>query len=433
MVKNYPLVFWFLMVLGLVVQTSEGFGAPIIRDVYIFSECEKMASIRVRNGVAPYTYVWKYDGNVIQIDENLGESEYSVIERAQAGDYILEVSDSAGNTYSETITFSGSTNFTLNIIHEENQQCEGETYGVVYGTIENGIPPFTINFFDESGSQVLTRVINDRNINLNGIPAGKYLVEVIDNTGCKELTDVEIEEVEPLVIEPAEGTGTFPETCVANGGVIFDARGFEGEVRFRIRRANGTYETGWLIAPSGEIRYDQLAAGDYVLEIIDQYRLEDCPEEIVFSIGNEILLEVIPSAGNISCYGETDGSITLTVNRLFMGFPSPPHEVEVDIIRPDGSTAVSGASINLGTTTGEGIFTGFGPGVHMIVVRHGGEDYPECTQTYQVTINSPDQPLAAAERATVAAVEDDDDGGCRTVLDHVIEVGGTEGRRSQPV
>lgn len=400
MVKSYPLVYWFFLVLGLVVQTSESLAAPIIRDVYTFSECEKMASIRVRNGVAPYTYVWKYGGNIIQIDADLGENDFSTMEQAQAGDYTLEVSDSAGNTYSEIITFSGSTNFILNILSEENQQCEGETYGVVYGTIENGIPPFTINFYDESNSQVLSRQINDRNLNLNGVPAGKYLVEVIDATGCKELTEVEIDEVEPLIIEPGEGTGSFPETCVANGGVIFDAAGFAGEVRFRIRRTNGTYETGWVTAPAGQIRYDQLTAGDYILEIIDDYRLQDCPEEVGFTIGNEILLEVVPDVSHISCYGETDGTISLTVNRLFMGFPYPPSEVEVDILRPDGSTAVSGATINLGATTGEGAFTGFGPGSHTIVVRHGGQHYPECTQTYQVTINSPNQPLTASVTTT---------------------------------
>jgi hypothetical protein len=44
--------------------------------------------------------------------------------------------------------------------------------------------------------------------------------------------------------------------------------------------------------------------GDYVLEIIDQYRLVDCPEELVFNIGNETLLAAIPSAEGVTCFGE---------------------------------------------------------------------------------------------------------------------------------
>ncbi len=399
--KLYPVsLFWIVFILAYFGQISNNYAAPIIRDVYIFSECEKSASMRVRNGVAPYTYVWSFGGNIIQTDSNLGESEFSTIEQAQAGDYTLEVFDSNGNTYSEVINFKGSTNFILNILYEEDQLCEGDSYGIVYGTIENGIPPFTINFYDESNTLVQTNIINNRNLDLSGVPAGKYLVEVIDATGCKELTDIEIEEIEPLVLAPGDGVGTFPETCIENGGITFDATGFEGTVQFRIRRSNGTYVTGWITAPAGEIRYNQLAAGDYVLEIIDRFRFEDCPAELVFNIGNETLLEVIPSSTGVTCFGESDGTISLQVNRLFMAFPFPPANILVDILRPDGTTAVSGQSIPIGATSGQGTFTGFGPGLHTIIVKHGGGDYPECTLTYQINVVAPPSPFTASITTT---------------------------------
>ena len=401
MKKFYAVSFaWAFLLLGLLSLINEATAAPIIRDVFIFSECEKRASIRVRNGVAPYTYVWSYGGNVIQTDSNLGESEFSTIEQAQAGDYTLFVTDSNGNTYSEIINFKGSTNFILNILYEEAQQCAGETFGIVYGTIENGIPPFTINFYDESDNLVRTNIISNRTIDLSGVPAGKYLVEVIDATGCKELTEIEIEEVEPLILNPAAGAGTFPETCIANGGVSFDASDFEGVVQFRIRRSNGTYVTGWITAPGGQIRYDQLPAGDYVLEITDRYRLPDCPEELVFNIGNEQLLNIVPSATGVVCHGETNGTIRLQVNRLFLAFPFPPNEVRVDIIRPNGTTAYSNQSISIGATNGERTFTGFGAGTHTIIVRHGGVNYPECTLTYTVNVPAPPAPLTASVTTT---------------------------------
>jgi hypothetical protein len=108
-------------------QNNESVAAPIIKDVFVFSECEKKAEIRVRNGVAPYTYVWSFGGEVIQTDAGLSESQFSTIEQAKAGDYTLFVTDNAGNTYTEVINFKGSTNFILNILYEENQACEGES------------------------------------------------------------------------------------------------------------------------------------------------------------------------------------------------------------------------------------------------------------------------------------------------------------------
>ena len=392
--KSYLL--WLVFFLSGIFQINESFAAPIIKDVFVFSECEKKAEIRVRNGVAPYTYVWSFGGEVIQTDAGLSESQFSIITQAQAGDYTLFVTDNAGNTYTEVINFKGSTNFILNILYAENQACQGETFGRVYGTIQNGIPPFTINFFDESNTLVRTNVISGRNLDLSGVPAGKYLVEVIDATGCKELTEIEIEEVEPLVLTPGAGVGTFPETCIENGGITFDASGFTGTVEFRIRRSDGTYVTGWLPAPGGQVRYDQLAAGDYVLEIIDQYRLVDCPDELVFNIGNETLLVAIPSAEGVTCFGDTDGTIKIDVNRLFMGFAFPPANVVVEIRRPDGTVAVTGQTISIGATSGTRTFTGFGPGVHTITVKHGGVNYPECTLDYTVNVPAPPSALTAS-------------------------------------
>ncbi|MCH6198981.1 gliding motility-associated C-terminal domain-containing protein [Aquiflexum sp. LQ15W] len=393
---------WVVYFLTTFVQISESLAAPIIRDVFVFSECEKRAQIRVRNGVAPYTYVWSFGGEIIQTDAALSESAFSTIEQAKAGDYTLTVTDNVGNTYSEVINFKGSTNFILNILYEESQACAGESFGIVYGTIENGIPPFTINFYDESNTIVQTNVISGRNIDLSGVPAGKYLVEVIDATGCKELTEIEIEEIEPLVLTPAAGVGTFPETCIENGGITFDATGFVGTVQFRIRRSDGTYVTGWLPAPGGQISYNQLAEGDYVLEIIDQFRLEDCPEELVFNIGNEILLEAIPTAEGVTCFGGTDGTIKIDINRLFMGFTFPPATATVTITRPNGSIAVNEESISIGATSGTRTFTDFGPGVHTITIKHGGADYPECTLNY--TINVPSPPTALTGSVTTNTV-----------------------------
>lgn len=396
--KNYQKILLitqiFICWLGLSLN-SYGQVAPIIRDIFIFSECEKSASIRVRGGVAPYTYVWTYNGNIIQVDANLGPTEFSTIERALPGDYYLEVTDSNGTVYTEVTTFKGSTSFTVNVFYEDVQSCGGGTTATVYGTIVNGIPRFTVNFYDESGNRVRTYNTRDREINLSNVPAGKYLVEVIDASGCKEYTEIEIEEVDPIVLPPAPDVTTFPETCESNGGIALDLIDFEGQVEFRIRRRRGNrnYVTDWIIAPDGKIRYDQLPAGDYVLEIKDRYR-GDCPAEIVFTIGRENLLDFRATATPISCVGDTNGTITLDVNRLVSNFAFPPNEVRVDLIGPNGNTIVSNFVIPVGANSGTHTFTGLPAGNYTIIVKHGGVNYPECSQTIRVTVAAP-QPFNA--------------------------------------
>jgi hypothetical protein len=380
---SYSQVFFFftqlMYFIGSTPSYGQGTSLPLARAELTILECEKIIRYRAMGGVPPYTYTWSYGGTVIKVDENIpfGATHYTSIDRALPGTYQVTVSDSNGNTFTDNVGVNGGTSFVLNVDYQEPFACEGETFANVYGEIIGGNPNFTINFYNESGGLELTRTIPNRILDLNDIPAGKYLVEVIDASGCVEVTEIEIVEVEPIVIDAVGGNvGTFPETCVENGGISFDATGFEGTVQFRIRRSNGTYATGWITAPSGQIRYDQLAAGDYVLEIIDQFRLENCPEELVFSIANETLLAITPSSTGITCFGETDGTISLQVNRLFMGFPFPPANILVDIIRPDGTTAISGQSVAIGATTGQRTFTGFGPGLHTINVKHGGVRLP---------------------------------------------------------
>lgn len=408
--------FVFLLSIGFMIGLSffnEAQAQLIVQDSF-FSECRRSVQFRVSGGTLPYTYQWFYEGDLVQSDENVDGLTISTLTQAKAGEYSVIVTDNNGLTLTRSFNFMGVSNFTLDVNIIDLQQCGVESIGVVTGNIEGGLAPYTVRFFDELDQ--IVRTINNfpgGPLNLNGIPAGKYLVEVEDSNQCIELTEIEIPEIDPIVLTPGDGVGTFPETCVENGGIFYNATGFEGEVRFRIRRANGTYVNTWTVAPGGEIMYNQLAAGNYVLEIIDLYRFEDCPAELPFSIGNEILLEYIPSSTPVVCFGETNGTITLEVNRLFMGFPFPPATVSVDIIRPNGSTAISNQTINIGTTSGSRTFSGFGPGLHTIVIRHGGGDYPECTQTTTVNVTAPPAPLTASVATTSETCFGDNNGTAR--------------------
>jgi gliding motility-associated-like protein len=382
------LTFLFLSMFSLESQ------AQIIVQDSFFSECRRSVEFRVSGGVAPYTYVWSFEGEVVQTNSNLSGSQSSVLTQAQAGTYTVSVTDNVGNTLVRNFSFLGVTNFELDVMVEDIVVCGNETTAVITGEINGGLAPYTIRFFDLDGN--LVRTINNfpgGQLSLNGIPAGQYLVEVEDANLCIELTNIEIPEIEPIELNPAVGVGTFPATCGDNGGVSFVVEGFSGEVRYRIieRRGNRNFTviTGWTVAPGGVIFYDQLPSGNYVLEIIDLYRNEDCPFELDFTIGSETLLDFTATSTDITCFGETDGTITLRADRVFMGFAFPPQSINVDIIGPNGNTIVNNATIPIGTNSGEDTFTGLGPGTYTIRVRHGGVNYPLCEQQLTVTIEAP--------------------------------------------
>jgi gliding motility-associated-like protein len=412
MKKIYGYFLFFSLALVFFFSFSTESNAQLIVQDSFFSECRRSVEFRVSGGTSPYTYVWTFDGEVVQTDSNLSGSQSSVLTQAQAGNYQVTVTDNVGNTLVRNFSFFGVTNFNLDVDVIDVFQCVTETTGVVTGDISGGLDPYTIRFYDTAGNIVNT--INNfpgGPLNLSGIPAGEYLVEVEDDNLCIELTEIEIPDIEPIVLDPVGGgVGTFPETCVENGGISFTATGVTGEVQFRIRRSNGTYVNGWTVAPGGLIEYNQLSAGSYTLEIIDFYRDPDCPAELDFTIGNEVLLEYTATPTQVTCFGETDGTITLRADRVFMGFAFPPANINVDIIRPNGTFAVNNASVAIGANSGQQTFTGFGPGTYTIRVRHGGGSYPQCEEEFTVSIGAPPSAINLSTSSTPISCFGDNDG-----------------------
>jgi|GEM_PF-709455 len=395
----YGAVLAIIFFLGM---TKESQAQLIVQDSF-FSECRRSVEFRVSGGVAPYTYQWFFEGELIQSDNNLAGSQSSLLTQAQAGVYTVTVTDNNGNSLTRSFSFFGVTNFNLDVDVIDVFQCVTETTGVVTGDISGGLAPYTIRFYDVDGNVVNT-ITNFPGgpLNLSGIPAGQYIVEVEDANLCIELTDIEIPDIEPIVLDPVGGgVGTFPETCIGNGGISFNAQNVTGEVRFRIRRSNGTYVNGWTVAPGGLIEFNQLVAGDYVLEISDFFRDETCPAELAFSIGNEVLLDYTATPSQVTCFGDNNGTINIRADRVFMGFPNPPNVINVDIIRPNNTFAVNNAPIAIGATTGQQTFTGFGPGTYTVRIRHAaGPGFPACEQEFPVTIGAPPSAISLSTSST---------------------------------
>ncbi|MFN3802685.1 SprB repeat-containing protein, partial [Belliella pelovolcani] len=395
MEKIYRIAHIFLLLMSLATLFNKSLAQSLIQDIYSIRECEKTAEYRVRGGVPPYTYVWTFEGNEVQVDANLDPTQTSILTQAQSGTYTVTVTDSDNNSRSATFVFSESSNFILDIEILEDQECEGTTFGRIIGNIENGIAPFSINIFNDQNVLVNSVNLPGRTINLTGYPAGTYLIEVIDANGCIELTEVELEEIEPIEFEEGANLGAFPVTCEDNGSIAFNVLDAAGEVRFRIRRASGGYVNPWTVAPGGQVRYDGLPVGDYILEISDDFRFEDCPEELPFSIVDEVLLLFDASPTAITCFGENDGSILFEVSRNFTDISPLPNEVFVTITNSSNTVIYDNISVSIGAADGDYLFENLQAGTYTITTRHGGIDYPECIQSFTVTINGPDSPISA--------------------------------------
>ncbi len=306
----------------------------VVNDQF-FQNCNRAVSINIRGGIAPYTYTWSYDGVVVQVDENLPAGEMSRLERAFSGDYTLVVTDSGNPTSSltTTINFSENTSFSLIIEAEEQTECNGTTLGRVFGQVTGGVPNYLINIYLEGSTNVFQSwSVPTNNIDFSGVPAGKYLVEVIDNNGlgCREYAEIDIPEIPEIVYLTGANLGAFPETCDANGSIAYDITSSSGPVEFRIVEiGSGDVIVDWTPVINGQIRYTGLTRGDYRLEITDDFRTTACPESLNFTIQDQRRIDVQTIVNPVACFNGSDGEITVSVGRIY--------NLEVEIHKTLGS------------------------------------------------------------------------------------------------
>ena len=114
-------------------------------------------SLNISGGFPPYTQDWQgYDSSALVS----GNYNYVVIDSAGCMDsnqvFVHSVSDIQADKY------------------VENVSCYGESTGNISLLVNNGIPPYVINYFDSNNTSVAS----------NQLPAGNYSYEIIDNLGC---------------------------------------------------------------------------------------------------------------------------------------------------------------------------------------------------------------------------------------------------------
>jgi gliding motility-associated-like protein len=146
----------------------------IITDANCGHSDGSITGITVSGGTPPYTYVWK-DANNTTVGTNLD------LTNVPAGSYTLTVTDS--NT---CIAMSGP--HTINdipgqTIDDNNisitiascNESDGSITGI---TVSGGTPPYSYSWQDAGGTAAGT------DINLNNVPAGTYILTVLDANAC---------------------------------------------------------------------------------------------------------------------------------------------------------------------------------------------------------------------------------------------------------
>ena len=216
------------------------------------------------------------------------------------GEYEVEINDGSVCSAMITLEVPEPEMIELEEVNNEMVTCHGGSDGAIAVMLDGGVAPYEYNLDGEQNSTGL----------FDGLLAGAYSMEILDNNNCPFTYDFTIDEPDPLTAED----DIIDVACTGNndGSVEIIADG--GTAPYTYTLDGDQNEDGI---------FTELSAGDYVAEILDA---NNCLLEYSFSI-DEPQSSVLPSfvIDDPSCTGDADGFIEVEA----MG-GTPPYTYFID-------------------------------------------------------------------------------------------------------
>jgi PKD repeat protein len=326
-------------------------------------------NVSVSGGTSVYQFNWTLDGNFFSSDEDMTN--------LSPGEFELVVTDDL-NCTSQSQTFQITEPELLEVSFESqtNILCFGEATGTIDINITGGTPiEIATGVFDYDFSWIGPNGFISNQEDLTGLEAGNYTVTVTDNNNCVDTLDVILTQPDEIIISVA----STQIECYNDNDASITITDISGGV--------APYTIEWSNFGEG-LSQTNLSPGTYIITVTDS---TNCvvtesvviDEPPIFTIDPVIVTQ-------ISCFGESDGSISLS----FQGGQEP-----IDFEWLDDPNA--GVDRN-----------NLGPGTYTINITDGDD----CTISETYTILEPAELIINGNVTNALDCDDSNSGGINLIV-----------------
>lgn len=300
-------------------------------DVTCNGVCDGEILVNASGGTPPYQY---------SVDFGLTYSTNNPITGLCAGNQTVVVQDDNGCTVNNNYVINEPTALTATFTPSD-ASCNGAADGSIVVNASGGTAPYDYSI---DGAPAQTSAT------FNGLTAGTYQIDVIDDNGCVFTQNVTINEPASVAITLDLNQNS---TCSNPNGIVnVSATGGDGNYTF-------TIDAG---SPNATGVFNGLAAGTYTLAVSDG---NACSDDITVTVIDEPEPVLDATVTDVSCNGGSDGSVLINV----ISGGTAPFQYSDDNI-------TFGASNN---------FTGLSDGTYTFYV----EDANGCTDDITVNVVEP--------------------------------------------
>ncbi len=305
------------------VAVSDIRGCVVEDSVYIPENSEIKSNLTITNPISCYgdndgaIYVSTQGGIQLLNAPNYdyfwsnGDTDIVLIDSLTHGSYYLTTRDSLGCVVVDSITIDNPDPLYVNAQEMLEVSCYGYSTGNAYAIGYGGTLPYIFSWITNG---IIDSSSNDLSI-VTTLFAGLETVQLTDVRGCIATDTVSIHQPDPLIVSISDsvlaycvGVNTASATASVSGGT-----------------APYIYE--WddnLISPQTSAIATSLDTGIYTVTVID-YRGCEAAYTVDLTSYSAPLSATInsfgPSGNSVSCYGSTDGALTVEIDIINSGTP----------------------------------------------------------------------------------------------------------------
>lgn len=327
------------------------------------NEANAIVTVQATGGTAPYAYGASISGSGVPATFPFDETVE--LDPTVSLNWDIYVRDANNCIIDSPLAVTIETDTTPDISLVIDDECAEEgSFGIIVSldAADVGVAPYTLSIDGNAFQSVPSFPYS-----ITGLIAGAHSVEIRDANGCGE--------TENITIEPELTLSAFvvsQPTCNANDGVLeFTAGGGSGAFTAELLLPDFS-NTG--IAPTGN-QFTGVPFGDYIIRITDNnLGAPNCFANASIALEEPTPVTLLQtSRTHVSCFGNTDGTITINMEPTSTGVnDNPPYVFEIS----DGTTTTSQSS---------NLFTGLPAGTYDITVTSNRN----CVATDQVVIVQP--------------------------------------------
>jgi hypothetical protein len=204
-----------------------------------------------------------------------------------AGTYSFTVTDANGCVSSDTLAVTEPPAFIVTNSVVAPTACN-VTDGSASVSVSGGTPGYTFSWSPSGGT----------NDTATGLAPGTYIVTITDNSGCMTMETVNVPQASLTVTAAV----THPSCNIANGFP-------NGSISLNVSGGTPSYTYSWSPNVSSSSFANNLSGQTYVIDIADA---SGCTASETITLTEPPLLTVTASSTPVTCFGNTDGTLTAT-------------------------------------------------------------------------------------------------------------------------